>query len=410
MPGKLRDGAYTKDTTVLWYTRKQKRYTPLQLRGTGQSLTPPFASTPQVRQLLQSTESAPASLYNKGRLNNSLLHTGFSGIDTVRLWIRDFTVADNATLTVQTTSTASTGETDDTILYQISDGVVYGGKAYLNTDLFAATLHSPEALFVQASLPKQLHRDNRAETSGIDIGLALTALEGALWRAGISTDIREARISRLDIARTVHLDRPVAAYASAIRSLTYPRMDRTSYYSGGARWSNSRHQVSFYDKGLEQEGVPSSTARLEYRLIKGQAVAGKTPFKTAGDLTTATATADLDMVYRTATSTLLDMDTAMNHNTNSSTTGHDALLEALLKDDVYGATSVMQQVIWLATATEEEREAALRAIQRQKSRQEAYRVRKKWDALQKYADLYAEESTSRTVLWTELKQHFVQDQ
>ena len=409
MPGKLRDGAYTKDTTGTMVHAEAEKVHASTATGDGAASRLPFSTSPGVRQLLQSSEKAEWPMYNKGHSNNRVLHTGFSGIDTVRLWLQDFTVADNSAFEIRTTSTASTGETDDTLLYEVSDGVVYGGKAYLNTDLFGCTLHSPEALFVQASLPKQLHRDNRAEASGIDIGLALTALEGALWRAGISTDIREARISRLDIARTVHLDRPVSAYAGAIRSLTYPRMDRTSYYSGGARWSNSRHQISFYDKGLEQTGTPSNECRLEYRLIRGESIARYTPFEKAGDLTASTATADLDGVYYTATSTLLDMDTTAM-NTDSSTTGHDALLEALVRDDVHGATSVMQQVIWLATATEEEREAALRAIQHHKTRQEAYRVRKKWDKLQKYADLYAKESTSRTVLWRELKEHFVQDQ
>lgn len=351
-------------------------------------------------------------MYNKGHSTSRVLPSTFVGVDTVRLWVRSFTVADNSAFKVRTDVEASTGQTEENVLYQTSNGLVYGDKAFLNAASFSATVHSPEALYVQASLPKQLDTHNAVECRGADIDLALTALEAALWRHGIATDLREAYVSRLDLCRTVTLDRPVKEYSGVIRQLRYPRMDRTDYYSGGARWGNTKHQISLYDKGLEQTGSPSNEARLEYRLIRGEAVKRYTKVTVAGDLTCAAA--GLDDTYAKVTNTLLDWDTDMIDLDrldlkDKDVSGFHALLKALIQDGVHGATTVAQQVVCLAEMTPEQREAFEEAILEQKSKQEAYRVRKKWKSLQKYVDLYKEESTTVTVLYSELKDAFVQD-
>lgn len=349
-------------------------------------------------------QSNRPSMYNNRRSSRQRRLSYFSGIDSIGLLLRDFTVAENASLTIENKADATTGETNEGVLYETTAGIVYGGKAYMNHSLFNATLHGPSAIAVKCSLPKLLDSDNRTEAKGHRIQLALKKLESLLRQEGISTFLLEASVYRLDLCRTVTLDRDVNAYTGAVRSLSYPRMDARHYYSG-ALWRNSRHQISLYDKEKEQIGKDGKECRVEYRLVKGSAVKDKAGIHAAEDLTSQHHLKRLDELYTTVTSKLLDVNTE-EIDAATDTTGQKALLQALLNDGVHAAQNVMQQVMWLASASQEEREATQRAVLKLKGNQAAWRQRKKWDKLQPYADLYNEEKTSRTVLYRELKEAF----
>jgi len=195
-------------------------------------------------------------------------------IDTIKLFIEDFTVSPQAEITIQPSPyVLGTGElTSDHPLIE-SEGVSVGGsKAYLNTDRFNLTIQDKSKAFLQCSLPKVIAGDNYKPLNKAEAAQALTKVGQSLWESGFHTDINKSNISRLDIFKNVLIDESFSQYANLFQVLRGKRKLRRDYGSTFL-WHNTQEQFCIYDK-LEEMRIRkkdtkdySDTMRFEHRLL-----------------------------------------------------------------------------------------------------------------------------------------------
>jgi len=335
-------------------------------------------------------------------------NTVFAGIDTLHLWVKEYSLADNPDLEVQTTMNPSTGENEGHPLYITSQGVIVEGKkAYHNNThgLFRVEITGEGFMFVKASLPKLLREDNTQEVNTLaQLHLAVGALERLLMAIGIRADLHDKSvcITRIDLCRTVQLKSEVPVYTQVIRGLKYPRTSST-HYKSGARWSNGNRQLCLYDKAKEQGKGDSKDCRLEYRLTRGRAVESTIGTKAITDLLQPSGFKALSDTYVDATGSLLSAD--VQTGTQVSGVGIDAVVEALSQHR--GGYTKALVAIALALLTEADTlHLYMDAVHRHHKRQRLYTVRKKLEKIQPYADLLTAASRTNSDLYAELKRAF----
>lgn len=211
------------------------------------------------------------------------------GIDKLTVYVSEYTVSTDATLSIgQANVSHSTGEVDreDQLLFEREDGVlVYGQQATLNIQSdpegYATagpnvTVFGPDMLRVAITPSKLLHGHNATSTcSPQELLRAIEEAEERLEEHGITADLKQGKIARLDLTRTVDLPRACSEYEDVLKQRDLAHMpsssvDTTLYWGGGTR--NKSRSLTYYDKGLEQQGKPSSTARMEYALRKAETV------------------------------------------------------------------------------------------------------------------------------------------
>lgn len=332
----------------------------------------------------------------------------FAGIDTLHLWVKEYTVADNPDLEVQTTMNPETGENEGHPLYITSQGVIVEGKkAYHNNNhgLFRMEIIGEGLMFVKASLPKLLRENNTQEVNTLaQLHLAIGALERLLMAMGIRADLHDESvgITRIDLCRTVQLESTVPVYTQVIRGLKYPRTSST-HYKSGARWSNGNRQLCLYDKAKEQGKGDSKDCRLEYRLTRGRAVESTIGTKALQDILHPPHFKALSGIYVDATGRLLSAD--VQTGSQVSGVGIDAVVEALSQHR--GGYTKALVAIALALLTEADTlHLYMDSVHRHHKRQRLYTVRKKLEKLQPYADLLTAASRTNSDLYAELKRAF----
>ena len=328
-----------------------------------------------------------------------------TGVDTVHLFTDDFRVSDRPALTVEDRTDMETGAGDVVPLFRPGSPdaePVHGRKAYHNDALAQITVYGHAALSVQAALPKHLREDNSdAVSSDAELTLALSSLERHLQRLGIRTNLHSARVTRLDLCRTVDLQDSIDAYEPALRSLTFPRTDRTRYEGTGFKWANGSRQVVLYDKGLEQTGERSRTARLEYRLTGSEAVKQHSDLQTAEQLLEHMS--DVDSTFQKAAERLFSAEPATDATTTEE--GFRAVLEAL--DGQHGASTKTLLAFAVNRMTADEREQLIQAVKEKQGRTAAYRLQQKFDDLQGAASVFDRASRSEAALYRELRSAFL---
>jgi hypothetical protein len=187
--------------------------------------------------------------------------------------------------TVSTAFDAATGEAKrERTLWRSGDREFSGLKAYLNTD----NLHlSIEGAKDGADSICKLHFSAGAYADNnlfpLDLERTLHAARNAreeLLSLGVEVDLDTAMITRLDVARNVTLDHPVASYSPCFNALgTRKRVDKADFGGTGFLMSNKTWEIGFYDKGAEmaEKGhapgeCPPNTLRPELRLKKARAI------------------------------------------------------------------------------------------------------------------------------------------
>jgi hypothetical protein len=95
---------------------------------------------------------------------------------------------------------------------------------------------------------------------------------------GISTDIQTAKVSRLDVFKTVETEEPFECYHPVLSMLRGQRMAKRDYGTTFL-WGNQSQEICAYDKRAEMqqrkvptEGVPDHPLRFEWRMLKGRKV------------------------------------------------------------------------------------------------------------------------------------------
>ena len=315
------------------------------------------------------------------------------GVDTLRIWTDDFTLAEAETLTGlehHEKTDLDTGEAK--------------AKATLNNELFRATIYDT-ALVVEANLPKLNAHHNEQTTRGREgLAIAITKLERELEQHGIQTDLTAAKLSRLDIASTQRLPLTVPEYDKALDLCTYPRMDVNRYGQANRTWKNTKRQLCLYDKGLDLEGKASNLARLEYRLMKSDAIQRHTDCVYVGDLLMHPKA--LRSAYLSATRKLFDVEGSPMLKADSETTSE--AFRAVLDDlqDERGAYT--KALLALATAQLDGStvQAFEQVVRETLGRQAMYRFRTIIQDAQQHADAYRDAERTVTDRLAHLKDAF----
>jgi hypothetical protein len=196
-------------------------------------------------------------------------------IDTLKVYLPEFQVADNSSLTIQPSAYRSdTGELlSDFKLYENEEGeITSGSKAYLNTEDFNLTIGARGA-FVQFSIPKVAHKGNNIYWASKDeASSAILKVEEGLFQAGLYADLRKGDISRIDTFANVEASEPFSSYSGVFSLLRGSRKFKRDYGTT-ILWGNTQAELTIYDKNEELKrrrlsGVADKNLlRFEYRLL-----------------------------------------------------------------------------------------------------------------------------------------------
>jgi hypothetical protein len=221
-------------------------------------------------------------------------------IDTMQLMLTDYD-ARAAELTLQPASRNTvTGETKNNFpLWHNGTETVEGAYAYFREGHFNVTIkpqHNPDgmgigtACYVRFEVPKFAGESNYHPTDAKGTEQALKASEKLLKRVGIKTNVKTARISRLDAFKNVVGAEPFSCYSGVLALLAGSRMKQRGY-ENGFLWENTRQQICVYDKlrkmlhdKLSTVGLPENTIRFEHRMLQAQKVRDALEMATVADL------------------------------------------------------------------------------------------------------------------------------
>ncbi len=208
-------------------------------------------------------------------------------IDTLKLSLVDYSVSSGADLVIQPPSrNHATGEISGNFkLFGSGSDYVEGSKAYHNGEDFNVTFKPGSSVnddavlcLVQFSVPKVANGSNYHPTDQKGTEAALSGIHARLRGVGIRTDIRTARLSRLDAFKTLETDEPYECYHPVLSMLRGQRMAKRDYGTTFL-WGNQAQEICAYDKRVEMqqrkvptEGVPDHPLRFEWRLLKARKV------------------------------------------------------------------------------------------------------------------------------------------
>jgi len=208
-------------------------------------------------------------------------------IDTLKVYTHDFTVNDNAGLTIQpNTVDYSTGEVVDIPLFKNKAGkTIHGSKAYCNNEKYNLTIKGmPKGgvvCFIQTSMPKACKGENFYSLSDNETRETYNLLQKEIKLLGIGLDLGKCKLSRVDTFKNITGSEMFYSYAPLFSLLRANRQNRRDYGTTFT-WSNTRREVCVYDKitemqnrGMTVSHYPANTIRFEYRLKNSSVCEGE---------------------------------------------------------------------------------------------------------------------------------------
>lgn len=220
-------------------------------------------------------------------------------IDTLKLSLVEYEISENPQLTLEHSPTnLETGSRTSVYrLFMAGGRVVEGLKAYHNAENFNLTIKPLSSLqpqivgcYLQFSLPKLANGTNYYPITEQAAKRALRGLEGDLREIGVSTNLDNAVLSRVDSFRNVLASETYATYHPVLSALKGKRMAQRDYGTTFL-WSNTQQELCVYDKLAEMAarkhktaGLAPNTIRFEHRLLKARKVRDTLSMATAGDL------------------------------------------------------------------------------------------------------------------------------
>lgn len=342
------------------------------------------------------------------------------GLDKLRVCVTEdqYSVSDTSAFSIsQADVDFSTGEVsrEDFHLFDTDTRVATGQRATLNLtsdegwDEVQVTVYEPDRMIVTLTPGKILHATNSYVTATAqEASQAVARAERLLMQQGIKADLHSANLSRVDIARTVHLPRKVREYSSVCRRLLdFPRTQFQPYMHG-AQWRNNSREISFYDRKMKQEQESSHIGRMEYKLRTKDACQAQLKAETVTHLLMDYG--QIHAAYNEALERLFEADLSDEGNqpqTEEAMMTVDNWLKVREQVDPQkrGAVSRMMHAALIARLTDQEVENLIEAEREAKGRQAAYRLRKKVKQFHDAASYVEEESTAK--LYNELKAAYI---
>jgi hypothetical protein len=129
------------------------------------------------------------------------------------------------------------------------DGTPIKGKLYANTETaqYDIDYRGMRVIFNPSKMYHPYHLTNTGDNFNRAIEHIVTDAESM----GIHANIREAKISRLDIAAQAEMSRPPGMYADAYKLCNSKRMPNQAEYPGGYRMGSKSVATICYDKAQE---------------------------------------------------------------------------------------------------------------------------------------------------------------
>lgn len=220
-------------------------------------------------------------------------------IDTVKLHLKDYSIATDNNLQVQPSSyVAGSGEViSEFPLFRNEEGREFrGSKSYLNTSTLNLTIQpftrcaEGTTCFVQFSVPKIHYGNNYYSVGEEGSQVVFSKIEKELWENGIHTAISEADLSRIDTFKNIQTEEPYGSYYPLFASLKVRRALQRGY---GTTWlvNNTQQEFCIYDKIEEMKHrdidtihFPAQTMRFEHRLLNKKKIESIYGFSTVSEL------------------------------------------------------------------------------------------------------------------------------
>jgi len=217
-------------------------------------------------------------------------------LDTVKVHSRDFEVGTDSPLEIrQGIINHSTGEEKNSffLFKDRSGNYVNGAGAYLNHNLFNLDINK-NGMFLKFTPAKVFYGCNYYSVNNNQLKLVTDEIQEELKRSDIHIDLKETALSRVDLARNIHTDKPIPAYQEMFSFLSGQRMKSVAYPEY-YRYGNRSRQIVFYDKiseltnfqkiNINDFDIPDkNTLRGELRFLSGSVCKRDLPYTKLGDL------------------------------------------------------------------------------------------------------------------------------
>jgi hypothetical protein len=237
-------------------------------------------------------------MYNKAVLLHLLQQEEVFMLDTVKVFVPEYSISDSSQLEVQPSRIlAGTGEKlNEFELFQTTSGKRFrGSRAFLNTDRWNLDLkpfafaNGGTACFLHFSVPKVHYGDNLYSVGEQGSQAVFNLVEKELKENGFHCNLQEAQLSRIDTFKNIQPSEPFETY-SALFSLLRARRAVKRSYGTTFLLSNTQQEFCVYDKLKEREihkldnsGLPE-TMRFEHRLLNKQKISSVYGFTQVADL------------------------------------------------------------------------------------------------------------------------------
>jgi len=219
-------------------------------------------------------------------------------LDTVKLFIPDYSISNDSLIQVQPAKVVSgTGEKlNEFELFQtVSGRKLHGSKAFLNTDKWNLDIKPYSytdrgtACFLHFSVPKIHNGSNYYSVGEQGSRAVFNQVEAELKEHGFYCNLQKADFSRIDTFKNIEPAEPFETY-SALFELLKARRGIKRNYGTTYLVSNTQQEFCVYDKleemrrsKLDTSGFPE-TMRFEHRLLNKQKVKAVLGFAQVADL------------------------------------------------------------------------------------------------------------------------------
>jgi len=219
-------------------------------------------------------------------------------LDTVKVYIQDYSISDSSELKIQPAQVvAGTGEVlNEVELFRTSAGKSFhGSRAFLNTEKWNLDLkpfgseYLGISCFLHFSVPKVHNGENYYSVGEQGTEAVFNQVEKELQENGFSCSLKEADFSRIDTFKNIEPEEPFETY-SALFSLLHARRGVKRSYGTTYMVTNTQQEFCVYDKLKEMQihkintSAFPETMRFEHRLLNKRKINSVYGFSQVADM------------------------------------------------------------------------------------------------------------------------------
>ncbi len=222
------------------------------------------------------------------------------GIDKITLFlpVSELVIEPHFPAKIHNTQNAATGRMNSVNhLFHNGERNISGQRATYNTEDFQLTIapdragESPNCMIQWSA--RAFSGSNEVPMQRQQVSESARDVRNELSALGLHFPMEKARLVRLDLAKNVELEHPVASYTPVFGALSARKsVDKQDFGGTGFLMRNTQRQIAFYDKGAEMHAkgaeldeCPVNTLRPECRLMKGKVIRDTLGFESVQDVT-----------------------------------------------------------------------------------------------------------------------------